>query len=361
MSRFIGNGFSGTIVLCILAVLAACGGNQSSGGDISGTTAALLPAENLPGGSLSEGEAQLYQGRELFDYSDGGADLYLEFGFVEAAVREYKSPVGDDITAVVYRMEDPEAAFGVFSIIRRGAFTPRKMGAMGARSEFEYIFCHGDFFVQVQSTGQDTLTARVVDEISAKIDSELEGGSTDWPKALSLLPRRGFVPHSEVYFEGPLALNSRRFISDKNLFALSDSIPGAMASFMVRDGGHPAIYLVIEYPDSAFSRRVFDSLEEFYQNTADQDRDQDANVQFKTGDDRIIYSNARKMDAIVLRGVHLTALFENIAAGHGGNPHGGGAGEMMSPHGGGAPGGMANPHGGVSPSKEQTPNPHGTN
>ena len=68
-----------------LTILAACTG-QKSGESKPGATATLLPSENLPAETLVEGQAQVYAGNELSDYIDGGADLFLEFGFVEAAV-----------------------------------------------------------------------------------------------------------------------------------------------------------------------------------------------------------------------------------------------------------------------------------
>jgi hypothetical protein len=361
-------------VMLVLAGLVACGGKQTGEStekalvSPAGETVSLLPSSDLPTETVVSGEAQLYTGRELFDYIDGGADLYLEFGFVDAAVREYKSPAGEDITASIYRMEDPEAAFGIFSVNRRGASEPAKMGAIGARSEYEFLFCHGVYYVQVQSTATDSVTGKTIDQIAARIDSSLAGQPSDWPEALKLLPRTGFVPHSEVYVEGPLGLGSRWHMSDENLLALSDTVPGVMASFMVRQGGHPALYLVVEYPDSAFAQNVFAGLEQHFAETAEQERAQDPGLQFKSEDGRLVYSSARTMDAIVLKGVNLTALFENITAGHGSNPHGGsgianphggGMGGMMSPH-GAMPGGMANPHGGDS-SGSAAPNPHGSN
>src|SRR5665811_1546039 len=50
----------------------------------------------------------------LYGYIDGGAELYLEYGFDTLVVTEVTA-LSKDIKVEVYRMTDAEAAFGIFS------------------------------------------------------------------------------------------------------------------------------------------------------------------------------------------------------------------------------------------------------
>lgn len=58
-----------------------------------------------------------FDGKSLWGYIDGGADVYLEYGFSRLHLQEvnYKN---EHIKLEIYRMKDPSAAFGIFSISR---------------------------------------------------------------------------------------------------------------------------------------------------------------------------------------------------------------------------------------------------
>src|SRR5512143_1516884 len=72
----------------------------------------------LTGGYIATEESENYAGGSLYTYMDGGADLYLEYGFSGLSVRRYAR--GKDRYLVeLYEMKAPEAAFGVYSYNRR--------------------------------------------------------------------------------------------------------------------------------------------------------------------------------------------------------------------------------------------------
>ena len=58
-----------------------------------------------------------YTGASLFGYMNGGAELYLEYGFSGAWINEIHLTGGQYITEI-YRMNGPEEAFGIFSVSR---------------------------------------------------------------------------------------------------------------------------------------------------------------------------------------------------------------------------------------------------
>lgn len=68
-------------------------------------------------GWVIESQPEVYAGDDLFFLIDGGADLYLEYGFKEVAVANY---INDNmqLRVEVYEMTNAARAWGVFSVRR---------------------------------------------------------------------------------------------------------------------------------------------------------------------------------------------------------------------------------------------------
>ncbi len=334
-----------TFLIILIAALLACGGGKPSVNQAESSAPsslpALFPSDSPTGEVVAAGEATLYNGRELYDLNNGGADLFNEFGFVEAAVREYKAEGGATIIANIYRMTDSQAAFGIFSVTRRISHRPASLGTIGARGDYQVLFCAGDYFVDVQATEGDTASVNAMNVIVTDIELQLEQESNQWPEVLSLLPRKGLIPHTETYVEGPLGINTRLYVSDTNLFELGDTNPGAMGAYRMRVNSNPASFLVVQYPDSAAAARVFDSVSEYYLDKAEKASGDSAKVNIT--EKRIVYTGPARMDVMVLRTTQITVLFDTPGAMHGtgaDNPNSAvKAGKPVMPH------GMSNPHG----------------
>lgn len=93
------------ILLCLLGINA----HSQSAADFT-----LLPSQ-LDG--IKPTSIKTYAIDELWEYINGGADLYLEYGFVEVLAQEIEWQ--ESIFRIdAYVMNSPLAAFGIFSILR---------------------------------------------------------------------------------------------------------------------------------------------------------------------------------------------------------------------------------------------------
>ncbi len=336
---------SAMLVLC-LAMIAACGGGKTPGNQedssAAGTLSMLFPSDGLPAGTASKGETRLFRGDELYDLISDGAGLHIEFGFAEAAMREYNVAGGSTIKANIYQMTDLRAAFGIFSVNRGLAHRPVSMGTIGARGDYRIFFCAGNYFVDVQAAERDSVSIGAMNDIAAAIELQLGQEPNEWPEVLSLLPRQGLIPHTETCVEGPLGLNARRYVSDNNLFKLGDANPGAMGAYRMRVDSNPASFLVVQYPDSVAAARVFSSVSEFYRDKAE--KASADSVKVNASGKRIVYTGPGRMDVVILRSTQITALFDSPGGKHGtgaDNPHSAvKPGRPVMPH------SMSNPHGG---------------
>jgi hypothetical protein len=97
--------------------------------------AALLPTgKNAP----------RFYSSDLYRYMDGGADIYLKYGLVAMAHREYQN-AGVDMTVDVFDMGGPLQAFGIYSAERSPEYHFIPIGAEGYSSESTLNFLQGRY------------------------------------------------------------------------------------------------------------------------------------------------------------------------------------------------------------------------
>ena len=75
--------------------------------------AALMPAESAVAGWKKVETSRVFTKADLYGYIDGGAEVFLEFGFDQLTLQKYAN--GPSVIAVeVYRMADPVASTGIY-------------------------------------------------------------------------------------------------------------------------------------------------------------------------------------------------------------------------------------------------------
>ena len=101
----------------------------------------------------------------LYGYINGGAELYLEYGFDTLVVSELNGG-GSDISVEIYRMKDDEAAFGIFSVSRFRCNGGPKLTDHMCRSAYQLQFCKGPFYVSIINDTGNEADIRLSNEIT---------------------------------------------------------------------------------------------------------------------------------------------------------------------------------------------------
>ena len=156
---------------------------------------AKLLADPLPGHPKPQAEASFYKPDTLYQYIDGGADVYLLYDFQVLLHQDFKAGAAD-ITADVYDMGKPEDAFGIYSAERSPKYTYIPVGAEGYRSKGVLNFFQDRYYVKLSESGAgaDALLDQLARTLSTRI-----GGSRTAPPLLVKLPQLHRVKHSEQY------------------------------------------------------------------------------------------------------------------------------------------------------------------
>jgi len=90
-----------------------------------------------------------FDGKALFGYMDGGAELYREYGFVDLTVQEMRIE-DHQILVELFRMQDALAAFGVFSVSRGDRQGDDSTARYWNQTPGQVLCATGRYFFRVQ-------------------------------------------------------------------------------------------------------------------------------------------------------------------------------------------------------------------
>jgi hypothetical protein len=164
-----------------------------------------LPKRFLPGWS-ADAIQKCRTPRELFDYMDGGAELYLEYRFKQLLMREYHHPQMGDITAEIWQFDEPADACGVFRLDPIGL--PLNLGQEGRGPDSTGMgairFWKGTRYVRLFAwQAHDGLRASL-DSLAQSLDA-LQPPAAMLPDWLARLDSAGLNP---TFIRGEIALRN---------------------------------------------------------------------------------------------------------------------------------------------------------
>jgi hypothetical protein len=156
---------------------------------------AKLLADPLPGHPKPEGDPAFYKPDSLYQYIDGGADVYLLYDFQSLMHEDFKSGAAE-LTVDIYDMGKPEDAFGIYSAERSPKYTYISVGAEGYHSKGVVNFFQDRYYVKLAGSGAGT--DALLDQLAHTLSTRI-GGTRTLPAVLSKLPQLRRVRHSEQY------------------------------------------------------------------------------------------------------------------------------------------------------------------
>ncbi len=99
---------------------------------------------------------RIFDGESLWGYIDGGADLYLEYGFTKLLVQEVDIEL-IHFTVNIYQMKDSASAFGIYSISKYKCRKVDSISMYNCISAFQFQIARGRFYIQIiNNKGNET-------------------------------------------------------------------------------------------------------------------------------------------------------------------------------------------------------------
>jgi hypothetical protein len=143
----------------------------------------LVENGDLPGLKISS--SRMFNGTSLFGYIDGGAELYLEYGFDIVSVTESEY-LGGKFKTEIYRMKGPEEAYGIFSISKFRCLGNPPVSSFTCHTRYQLQVCKGPFYINIiNRTGSSSdsiasldiarIVTKKINEKDAELSSYLPG------------------------------------------------------------------------------------------------------------------------------------------------------------------------------------------
>lgn len=215
-----------------------------------------LPGDQFHPGWTAAGRPVRFVKTDLFNHIDGGAELFLEFGFVQVQIQKYRSGP-DELETEAYEMESPAAALGIYLMNCGPEAGFPEIPARNSSEVSQATILKGRYFLRINN-GQGapklrpamTALARAILE---KIPEESTG------PILDTLPREGRVPGSERLVRGPVGLQAFFSFGEGDILKLEGRVFGLLAEFKV-PGASKFSRLVIPYPNERAASAAYENL-----------------------------------------------------------------------------------------------------
>lgn len=226
-------GYGLPMILLFCVIVISCGGDKQKTDNIATdeqTTISYLP-EKIDGTDIERSsKAQLFAGESLYEYIDGGAEQYHEYGFVEVATAYYKSGESEVIVDI-YRFDNPDDAYGLYSVLRPDGATVAPLAVEGYASRSSLDYVKGSYMVRLTGYDDSDETGKMLAALGEDLDERLPG-KTDKPVMFALFPADNRVAASDKIIAN--GFMSTEFL--KNVYTVSYDLKGdTVRLFLVVD------------------------------------------------------------------------------------------------------------------------------
>jgi hypothetical protein len=166
----------------------------------------------------------------LFDLIDGGADIYLEYGFQQVISAAYENKEKLSIAVEIYEMINTTAAFGVYSMNIGTQGKNITMGNDGKLYSNYLMFWKNRFLVFLSTTDTTRETSDSMVMIANMIDQKL-GPPGKKPSLVQYLPTDSLI--AVKYFSGMLGLSSLYIFDTQNIFGMKEGVSGDYPNYRI--------------------------------------------------------------------------------------------------------------------------------
>lgn len=149
-------------------------------------------------GWKQSGDVETFIPKNLYEYINGAADLYLLYDFEELKVAEYENEKKASVTVDVYRQKTPLLAFGIYSQERMSGAKFLDIGVQGYYEQGFLNFLIGPYYVKISAMNTGTEDQEVLMSFAKKVAENL-GPKGSFPSMLSSFPAEGKKVNSEMF------------------------------------------------------------------------------------------------------------------------------------------------------------------
>jgi hypothetical protein len=147
-------------------------------------------SDDLPG--LTVLSARTFNGKSLFGYIDGGAELYLEYGFSLVTVSDMEY-MGGRYKTEIYKMNGPEEAFGIFSVSKYKCAGSPALATYTCQTKYQLQICKGPYYISIinrTGTKSDSVASVKIGSVIAGKVNEKDFDLSFWLPGMDIVKAR---------------------------------------------------------------------------------------------------------------------------------------------------------------------------
>jgi uncharacterized protein DUF6599 len=238
-------------ILCLFVLAAFSGGAAALPALAQGQ--GLLP--DAFGGWRASAATQRLDAAAVAQSAGADAVVFQEYRTEGAARRDY-SRAGVTASVTLYHVEDPSAAYGLYTFLRSDALTPIEVGSFACASPDRALIVVGNLLISVTSPRQrpsDADLQALVKFLTPQADS------SPFPTIGEYLPAPDLVHRSEHYFVGPQALSRVVPLGADDWAGFGYSGEALSARYRMNEKDE-AVLLLISYPTQQIAAQQFDGM-----------------------------------------------------------------------------------------------------
>jgi hypothetical protein len=205
---------------------------------------------------IAQEPVKIFIGRELFSHINGGAELFLEFGFEDLTVCRYSNKEAS-LDLEIYKMKNPISALGIY-LSKTGQETPlNEIPVRNTANRYQIVITCGDYFILVNNFSGNMQLRSLMIHLSQKIVNQIEK-----PVVVDLftyLPKKDIIDESKIIFRGPFGLQSVYTFGKGDVLQLKGVIFGVGANYN-SETNKPITRLIIPYPDKQSAKKAYHNL-----------------------------------------------------------------------------------------------------
>jgi hypothetical protein len=212
----------------------------------------------------AKGNDRSFDSRTIFDYINGGAEVYRAYNMRKCVSRRYEKKDSPSIVLDIFDMGSSGDAFGVFTHDRDGEM--QSIGSDGVYKTGWLSFWKDRFFISIYMDEENEEAEKTVINLGKTIDGIIkEEGSR--PSIINALPQNGLLTQTIRYLHHPTILNFHFYLADDNILNIGPQTPSAMAEYLIDK--QKARLLIIDYPNNKEAQKSLKNLEMYYLPDAD--------------------------------------------------------------------------------------------
>lgn len=166
---------------------------------------------------------RVFKGDELFTYIDGGAEIFMEYGFKQVATANYSDKSNNQFQVEIYEMTDSSAAYGAYTFYLNGEGKSFNAGSEGVFIDYYAACWKGNFLTVISTSVYNDSLAQDFRELAININNKIPSSSQP-PLIISTIKKSGITNGYIKYLKGNVGLsNVYRFIPG-NSFTFNEGI-----------------------------------------------------------------------------------------------------------------------------------------